>query len=166
MAAILADDIFKCIFLNENDRLRIHISLKFIPRNPIDNNPWGMGLDNGLAPNRRQAIIWTNADPNHWRIYAALGGDERPKKLAGFGDYFAGWSKGWDYHSYRLLHKCLNKWGVGDRTISPLSWITSYLCHKNLWCYWQYWEVTVNTTWDGHLFIVALACTVNGKPQW
>ena len=22
------------------------------------------------------AIIWTNADPIHWRIYAALGGDE------------------------------------------------------------------------------------------
>ena len=29
-----------------------------------------------LAPNRRQAIIWTNADPIHWRIYAVLGGDE------------------------------------------------------------------------------------------
>ena len=27
-------------------------------------------------PNRRQAIIWTNADPIHWRIYAALGIDE------------------------------------------------------------------------------------------
>ena len=27
-------------------------------------------------PNRRQAIIWTNADPFHWRIYAALWGDE------------------------------------------------------------------------------------------
>ena len=26
--------------------------------------------------NRQQAIIWTNADPNHWRIYAALGWDE------------------------------------------------------------------------------------------
>ena len=35
-----------------------------------------IGLDNGLAPNRRQAIIWTNADMIHWRIYAALGGDE------------------------------------------------------------------------------------------
>ena len=35
-------------------------------------------LNNGLklAPNRRQAIIWTNADPIHWRIYGALGGDE------------------------------------------------------------------------------------------
>ena len=33
-----------------------------------------IGLDNGLAPNRRQAIIWTNADPINWLIYAALGG--------------------------------------------------------------------------------------------
>ena len=31
---------------------------------------------NGLAPNRRQAITWTNGSPVHWRIYAALGGDE------------------------------------------------------------------------------------------
>ena len=35
-----------------------------------------IGLDNGLAPNRRQAIIWTNADLIHWRIYATLGEDE------------------------------------------------------------------------------------------
>ena len=27
-------------------------------------------------PNRKQAIIWNNADPVHWRIYAALGGFE------------------------------------------------------------------------------------------
>ena len=27
-------------------------------------------------PNKRQAIIWTNDDPIHWRIYAALRGDE------------------------------------------------------------------------------------------
>ena len=39
MAAILADNIFKCIFLNENDRILIKISLKFVPRSPIDNKP-------------------------------------------------------------------------------------------------------------------------------
>ena len=39
MAAILADDIFKCIFLNENDRIPIQISLKFVPRSPVDNKP-------------------------------------------------------------------------------------------------------------------------------
>ena len=41
----------------------IKISLKFRPKNPIDND----------APDRRQAIIWTNADSIQWRIYAALG---------------------------------------------------------------------------------------------
>ena len=39
MAAILADDILKCIFLNENDRISIQISLKFVPRSRIDNKP-------------------------------------------------------------------------------------------------------------------------------
>ena len=65
MAAILADDKFKWIFSNENDRIPIWILLKFVPRNPIDN--------------RRQAIIWTNADSVH--IYAALEGDELKSKL-------------------------------------------------------------------------------------
>ena len=39
MAAILTDDIFKCIFLNENDRILIQISLQFVPRSSVDNNP-------------------------------------------------------------------------------------------------------------------------------
>ena len=34
-----------------------------------------IGLDNGLALDRRQAIIWSNVDPIHWRIHAALGVD-------------------------------------------------------------------------------------------
>ena len=39
MAAILADHIFKRIFVNENDRIRNQISLKFVPDGPIDNDP-------------------------------------------------------------------------------------------------------------------------------
>ena len=39
MAVILADGIFKCIFLNENDIILIQISLKFVPRSPVDNKP-------------------------------------------------------------------------------------------------------------------------------
>ena len=39
MAAILADDIFKCISLNERDTIPIQISLKLVPRGPIDNKP-------------------------------------------------------------------------------------------------------------------------------
>ena len=34
-----ADDIFKCIFLIENVWIPIKISLKFVPRGPINNIP-------------------------------------------------------------------------------------------------------------------------------
>ena len=37
MAAILTDDIFKWIFLNENDR--IQILQKFVPKSLVDNKP-------------------------------------------------------------------------------------------------------------------------------
>ena len=64
IAAILADDISKWIFLNENGRIPTQISLKFIPKSPVDNKPnWF----------RWQAITWTNDDQVHLRIYAALG---------------------------------------------------------------------------------------------
>ena len=39
MAAILADDNFKSILLNENDRIAIQISLKLVLKGPIDNKP-------------------------------------------------------------------------------------------------------------------------------
>ena len=32
-----------------------------------------IGSDNALAPNSRQAIIWTNSDLSCWRIYPSLG---------------------------------------------------------------------------------------------
>ena len=37
MVALLTDDIFNCIFLNENNKIQIQISLKFIPRSPMAN---------------------------------------------------------------------------------------------------------------------------------
>ena len=48
------------------------MSLKFVPKGPIDKQV-NIGSGNGLAPDRRQAIIWTNVDQVHWRTYAALG---------------------------------------------------------------------------------------------
>ena len=39
MATILADDNFKCIFFNENDRILIQISLKLIHMSPINIKP-------------------------------------------------------------------------------------------------------------------------------
>ena len=81
MAAILTNDIFKCIFLNGNIRISIQISLKFVPKGSIDNKP-ALVSGNGLSLNRRQAITWSNADPVYRRIYAALGGDELSQVVA------------------------------------------------------------------------------------
>ena len=66
---------FKCILVNENLCILIKISVKFF----FQDSDWqqsSIGLDNGLAPNRRQAINWIDSDPIHWRIFAALGGNE------------------------------------------------------------------------------------------
>ena len=38
MVAILADDIFTRIFVNEKFCILIKISLKFVPKSPFDNN--------------------------------------------------------------------------------------------------------------------------------
>ena len=53
MAAI--SDIFKCIFLNENVNILIKILLKLFQL-----QYYSIGSDNGLAPARCQAIVWTN----------------------------------------------------------------------------------------------------------
>ena len=39
MAATLANDIFKCIFVNENIWISIDILLKFVPKHQINNIP-------------------------------------------------------------------------------------------------------------------------------
>ena len=69
MAAILADDIFKCTLLNENDWIPIQISLKFVPMSPIDNKP-------ALVQVMACRLFDVNDGQVHWCIYAALGGDE------------------------------------------------------------------------------------------
>ena len=70
-----ADDIFRCIFVNEKFCILNKISLQLAPKGLIEYSP-AFGWDNDLALNRWQAITWTNADPIHWRIYVALGRDE------------------------------------------------------------------------------------------
>ena len=71
-----ADDMFNHIFVNENIWMSNKILLKHVPWCLFNNMPACIGSDNGLAPSRRQTIIWTNADPVHRRIFAALGRDE------------------------------------------------------------------------------------------
>ena len=74
MAAILADDIFKCIVVHGMFCILVKISLKFVHKCPIDKNPI-------LA----QIMAWHRIGdkplfkPIHWRIYAALGRDELNK---------------------------------------------------------------------------------------
>ena len=75
MVAILADDNYKCIFMNENDRILIRISLKCITRSPIDSKP---ALVQVMA--RRQTgkkpVSELMLNPVNWHIYSALVGDE------------------------------------------------------------------------------------------
>ena len=67
-----ADDIFRCLFVKENVCIPTKISLKFVPKGPINNLPalvqimaWRRPGDKPLtepmmSPGRRQAINWTN----------------------------------------------------------------------------------------------------------
>ena len=65
MAAIFADDIFKCIFLNKNRYISIKISLKFVPKGPFNN-----------ISELVQIIAWHRSDLVYWRKYASLGLNE------------------------------------------------------------------------------------------
>ena len=72
MATLFADDIFKCIFLNDSYCTSIQISL--ICSQGSNYQYARIDSDNGLVPNRLQAITRTNAaDPVLWCIYVALG---------------------------------------------------------------------------------------------
>ena len=63
MATNLADDKFKCIFLNENYRIPIQIPLKFVHRSPP--LPWASGLPVAIHAVAIQCA-W-NLDPSvHW----------------------------------------------------------------------------------------------------
>ena len=61
--------------MNENARILINISLRFVPSGPFKKYS-SIGSDNGLAPTRRQAIIWTNDGLGYRYIYASLGLNE------------------------------------------------------------------------------------------
>ena len=69
-----AYDIFKCIFLNENVWISIKISLKFVPKGPINNIPalvqimaWRLPGD---KPSSEPMVV------SYWHIYASLGLNE------------------------------------------------------------------------------------------
>ena len=70
------DEVFKRIFLNEKvwiiskiyTKYTLYTKYTIYTKICSEMSNWqkpGIGLDNGLAPNRRQAITWTNADSLH-----------------------------------------------------------------------------------------------------
>ena len=91
-----------------------------------------IGLDNGLAANRRHAISWANADPVRRRIYATLGGDEL-KSIAS--PVSNGNSMG------ILIPDLLLIWSV-------LLWIPTVKFAKGKWFIW------INHLYNSHLVFV------------
>ena len=67
---LFADDIFKCIFLNENIRISIKISLKFVPKGLISKIPALVLIMAWRRPGDKP--LWLD----HWLIYASLGLNE------------------------------------------------------------------------------------------
>ena len=69
-----ADDMFKCISLNENLWIPIEISLTFVPKGSINNNP---ALFQIMAWHPQATSHYLNQCwLDHWRIYASLGLNE------------------------------------------------------------------------------------------
>ena len=80
MATILADDIFKCIFLN--DRIPIQISRKCVPDGPIDNNPalpFGLGIGLGaeyVGDKPLSELMLTRFTGAYMRLHPTTGPDD------------------------------------------------------------------------------------------
>ena len=73
------DDIFKCIFLNENVSISIKISLKFVPKGPANNVPALVQIMGWRRPGDKLYLDqWWLV---YWRIYASLGLNENPFEL-------------------------------------------------------------------------------------
>ena len=68
-----ADDLFRCIFVNEKFCILIKFSLKFVPKGPIDNIP---ALVQVMAWRRIGDHYLNQCWPDPLQIYAALGRDE------------------------------------------------------------------------------------------
>ena len=71
-----AEDIFKCILLYENCCMYFGSNFPEICSLGTNWQYVSIGSGNGLAPVRRQAIIWTNDGLVYWRIYSSLGLNE------------------------------------------------------------------------------------------
>ena len=89
------DDIFNCIFLNENVRISIQFSLKFVPKGSVDNKPalvqvmaWHRTSDKPLPRPMMAQLV-------HWCISVALAGDVLIQAVFQCEDHFS-------------MHRCIS----------------------------------------------------------
>ena len=79
---LFPDDIFKCIFFNENVWISIKIPPKFVPKGSINNIPALVQIMAWRLVGR-QAIIWANDGLVYWRIFISRGRNELMHYLVG-----------------------------------------------------------------------------------
>ena len=77
---LFADDLFKCIFLNENVWISIKISLKFVPKGPINNI---LVLVQIMAWRRPGDKALSESMIDYRRIYVSFGINELKLVLVG-----------------------------------------------------------------------------------
>ena len=123
----ITDDIFKSIF-NESVWISITISLKFVPKGPID---YKSALVQVMAWHRtgeKPCITRINADPIHRRIYTALGGNKITKSGISFhwGLVHLVQSASLRQNSPKIFHTVFETVPVGAK---PLPILTPDYCH-------------------------------------
>ena len=79
------DDFFKCIFLNENVWIAINISIKFVPKGPINNIPTLVQIMAWRRPGDKPL-----SEPMMVRLLTHISVTRPPVSNLGFG--FAGWN--------------------------------------------------------------------------
>ena len=137
MATILADDIFKSIFLNENVRILIWISLKFVPKDPIDNKS---ALFQVMAW-RQTGITWSNDDTIYRVHYITL--TNEPKSTSRFASPFANCTSALMLKNHKLFLLAYQAWLW---VIHHFYWVVPYICHQ----LWKLLPQTNDARWRGN----------------
>ena len=86
--------LYKCCLYTKH-RIYIRNTMKCLHKSSSDNKP---ALDNGLAPNKRQAIIWTNDSQVYWYIWHSASVSWRSRYCYGFA------VNSWKWHSHAIWY--------------------------------------------------------------
>ena len=63
-----------------------------------------IGSENGLAPSKRQAIIWAKVGLAYWRIYASLSLNELNAEIPSAAS-FSKHAEGWECEKVRIMKR-------------------------------------------------------------